>query len=53
MPRIYGGLLSCWPQSARRRGSFQKKKKKICKNGLICWRKMKKEGERKEDGRNA
>ena len=47
MPRTDGRLLNCWRQTAKRRGSIQKKKKKICKNGSIGW-KTKKE----DDGRN-
>ena len=35
MPRFDGGLLICWQQTARRRGSIQKKKIR-CKNGIIA-----------------
>ena len=50
-----GGLMSCWRQTARRRGSIQKKKKS-CINGIICCKneKRKMTDERwKKDGRIA
>ena len=38
MPKIDGGLLSCWRQTARKLGSIQERKKP-CKNGMFGWRK--------------
>ena len=37
MPKIDGGLLSCWRQTARKRGSI-KERKKPCKNCINGWR---------------
>ena len=36
MPRTDAGLLSCWRQTARKRGSIQEKKKP-CQNAMLDW----------------
>ena len=46
MLRIVGGLLSCWRQAARRRGSTQKKK--LCTSCIYLVGRMKKEDERRK-----
>ena len=47
MLRIVGGLLICWRQIARRRGSTRKKKKKQCKSSISWFEKYKKKEDEK------
>ena len=46
MPKIDGGLLNCWRQTARKHDYIQQRKQP-CKNGLLGWR-MKKEDEKRK-----
>ena len=44
MPKIDGGLLNCWRQTARKHGSIQEKP---CKNGMLGWKNEKEDEKRK------
>ena len=51
MPKIEGGLRSCWRQTARKLGTIQERKKP-CKNGMFGWRSWQ-EGRKEKNGRIA
>ena len=47
MPKTDGGLLSCWPQTARKHGSIQERKKTMQK-WYARWKRMKNEDEKRK-----